>query len=63
MNRSRHVMAVQGVETQVVLLIVASLPHLCVFDDSKFDKVPQCHGQAAVLCQREVHAGGETKNL
>lgn len=56
-------MAVQGVETQVVLLIVASLPHLCVFDDSKFDKVPQCHGQAAVLCQREVHAGGETKNL
>lgn len=55
--------AVQGVETQVVLLVVPSLPNLCVFNDGKFDRVPQCHCQAAVLSQPQVHTGGEIKKV
>lgn len=61
MNRSRQVVAVQGVETQVGLLVMASLPNLCVSNDRKFNWVPQRHRQAAVLSQPEVHTGGEIK--
>lgn len=54
--------AVQGVETQVVLMVPASLPNLCVSNDLKFNGVPKCHCQAAVLSQAQVHTGeGDSK--
>lgn len=61
MNWSRQVVAVQGVETQVVLMVLLSPPNLCVSNDLKGDGVPQCHSQAAVL-QDQVHTA-ETRNL
>lgn len=53
--------AVQGVEAQVVLMVPASLPNLCVSNDLKFNGVPKCHCQAAVLSQAQVHTGEGTK--
>ena len=52
---------VQCVEAQVVLMVMASFPNLCVSDDPKFNGVPQCHSQAAAPSQADVHTGGETK--
>lgn len=48
---------VQGVEAQVVLMVPAFLPNLCVSNDLKFNGVPKCHCQAAVLIQAQVHTG------
>lgn len=58
MNRRGQMMAVQGVETQVVLLLPASLPNFCVSDDHKFNGMPQRHRQAAVLRKSQVHTEG-----
>lgn len=63
MNWSRHMMAVQGVKTQVILFIMVSLPNFRVSNDHKFNSMPQCHSQAAVLSQAQVHAGAETKEI
>lgn len=51
--------AVKGVEAQVVLLVVASPPNLCVSDDHESDRVPQRHRQGAVFSQCEVQTGGK----
>lgn len=51
-------MAVQGVETQEVLLLPASPPNLCVSDDHKFNGMPQRHRQAAVLHKAQVQTEG-----
>lgn len=54
-NRSREVMAVEGVETKVFLMLMASFPHFWMFNDLKFNSVLQRHSQAAVLHQSEIH--------
>lgn len=58
MNGRGQMVAVQVVETQVVLLLPVSLPNLCVSDDHKFNGMPQRHRQAAVLHKAQVHTEG-----